>query len=105
MTTMFIIMAVVVYCIDISGFVEWFRERFTWRGTPLTDEQFDRPFFCSRCITFWAGLTLTVIYLDWAFLLWGCLLSWFAPYFCMLITALQDVFTYLYEFITHKLNR
>lgn len=98
-------MAVVVYCIDISGFVEWFRERFTWRGTPLTDERFDKPFFCSRCITFWAGLTLAVIHMDWAFLLWGSLFSWLAPYFQMLVITAQDAIIYLHETIINKLNR
>lgn len=105
MTTMFFIMAVAVYCLDVGGFPEWFRGQFKWGDTPLSDERFDKPFFCSRCITFWAGVLLAVAHMDVEIFLWGCLFSWLVPVFQMLATAVQDVFAHLYESIKNLLNR
>lgn len=123
--TMLIIMAALVYCMDVSGFVQSFRERFkipvrlyrlpfapyektcsrhTFR-MPLSDPFFDKPFFCSRCLTFWAGAALAVCHLSWSWLLFGCLFSWFAPYFHMIIIAIQDVFVFLFDRITKHLNK
>lgn len=126
--TMFLVMAIIVYCIDISGFVLIFRSavkiplyrpyreiniyydkectrRVKHEYVKLTDQRFDKPFFCSQCITFWIGVLLAIINLSWYWLLYGCLFSWLSTYFAMFITVLQDLFIYLYNIAINKLNK
>lgn len=104
MTTMFLIMAAIVYCVDISGFVSEFRSRVKWGRNYLSDERFDKPFFCSKCLTFWSGVVVSLF--EWSIepFLWGCLFSWFSYYFCLILYIIQDLFSYLYNYMAKRLN-
>lgn len=97
-------MAVIVYIIDLSGFIEWFRPRIKWGRFNLSDEKYNKPFFCSRCLTFWAGGALALI--EWSFkpFLWGCLFSWYSYYFSLKINIIQDLIVYLYNYLSERLN-
>lgn len=88
---MFLIMLVTVYVIDISGFTEWLRSIVKVGRLDLSSPKFDRPFFCPRCLTFWAGVGLAIFQSDWTQFLYGCLYSWAAPYFSMIICIFQDI--------------
>lgn len=99
---MFVAMSIIVYVVDLSGFIDDLRRAHIpyvrgnkWGTRSLSDPVYDKPFFCARCLTFWLGVGLSAIYLDWSLFFYGCLFSWLAPYISIIATIMQDLIAFL----------
>lgn len=80
--TAIFIMLVVVYVVDLSGFVQSVKHGL-WRlikGEAKYTEFDLKPFDCSQCVTFWASLLWAIFSggLTWGVVLWICVLAYSA---------------------------
>ena len=85
-----IITLMIVYVLDISGFVDdgiqpFFRKHF--KGQLKT-----KPFLCSLCMSHWIGLLYIIITGTFSIPMWGyvCLLSLLTPVFYNLLIGLRE---------------
>lgn len=51
---------VMVYIIDLSGFTETWKA-WLWRRYRISQQQSIKPFDCSTCMTWWAGIIYMII--------------------------------------------
>lgn len=90
MLNLLIITLMIVYVLDISGFVDdgiqpFFRKHF--KAQLKT-----KPFLCSVCMTHWIGLLYIIITGTFSIPMWGyvCLLSMLAPVFYNLLIGIKE---------------
>lgn len=90
MMNLLIITLMIVYVLDISGFVDdgvqpFFRKHF--KGQLKT-----KPFLCSLCMSHWIGLLYIIITGTFSIPMWGyvCLLSLLTPVFYNLLIGLRE---------------
>lgn len=90
MLNLLIITLMIVYVLDISGFVDdgvqpFFRKHF--KGQLKT-----KPFLCSLCMSHWIGLLYIIITGTFSIPMWGyvCLLSLLTPVFYNLLIGLRE---------------
>lgn len=90
MLNLLIISMMIVYVLDLSGFVDdgiqpFFRKHF--KGPLKT-----KPFLCSMCMTHHIGLIYILITGNFSIPMWGfvCLLSFLTPVWYNLLLGLKD---------------
>lgn len=90
MINLLIISLMIVYVLDLSGFVEdgiqpFFRKRL---GGPIKT----KPFLCSLCMTHHIGLIYILIVGKFSIAMWGyvCLLSFLTPVFNNILILLKE---------------
>ncbi len=105
MVLMLVIMLTAIYIVDLSGFVENLRGSVRFKWLDLSHPRWDKPLFCPRCLTFWAGVVLSIGLREWTCFVWGVVFSWAAPYLSAFIDLTQELFIYWIGKVQRKINR
>lgn len=102
MLNIFYIAVILVFIIDLSGFVDNI-SKWIWKKlypkVKYTDWRIPKPFSCSLCATFWSGLAYLGITgtFSWLMFLYVCLLSFLTPVIANILIAIKDGLIWLVE--------
>lgn len=103
MLNLLFIQLILVFIIDISGFVETIKSKlssFLTKGVIASTDYRIRPFDCSLCMMFWSGIIYLLFTHQFTFPLiaYVCLLSATTP-------LIKDIYYTLYDFIIKILKK
>lgn len=94
MLNLLLICLILVFIIDISGFVDTVKH-WIWKWLYKTKEYRDfnlKPFDCSLCATWWSGLIyLCFTGLSWEMVAYVALLAYLTPIFKDIILFIKDL--------------
>ena len=97
MINLFILTCIIVFIIDLSGFVDEMVKRLYYKYIKVGDYHTLipklKPFTCSLCLTFWAGITYLLITSQFNILMIGyvCLLAFLSPIIGDILVMIKDV--------------
>ena len=97
MINLFILTCIIVFIIDLSGFVDEMVKRLYYKYIKVGDYHTLipklKPLTCSLCLSFWAGLIYLLITSQFTVLMLGyvCLLSFLTPIIGDILVMIKDV--------------
>ena len=97
MINLFILTCIIVFIIDLSGFVDEMVKRLYYKYIKVGDYHTLipklKPLTCSLCLTFWAGLIYLLITSQFTILMLGyvCLLAFLSPIIGDILVMIKDV--------------
>lgn len=97
MINLFILTCIIVFIIDLSGFVDEMVKRLYYKYIKVGDYHTLipklKPFTCSLCLSFWVGLIYLLITRQFTILMIGyvCLLSFLSPIIGDILVMIKDV--------------
>lgn len=103
------IAVILVFGIDLSGFVDEFSE-WIWKKmypkVKYTDWRIPKPFSCSLCATFWVGLIYLLVTGTFSLYmaLYVCLLSFLTPVIGSTLLLLKDGLIWLVNTLYKLIN-
>ena len=98
---LFLIQAIVVSLVDLSGFVDTVKHwvyKWLWPNRPYRDFDF-KPWSCDYCMTHHIGLLYLLIVGKWSLLAYAILLA-----LCFFAPLLKDIFIFVKDLITKLLD-
>lgn len=103
---MLLITLIVVFIVDVSGFIQHVHPLVNLVLQRHPDAGPMRPFACSLCMTFWAGLAY-VFFTGFSLthLAFVCLCAFGARFAAELIFLIRDLLDKLIEFLTKQTER
>ena len=109
MINLFILTCIIVFIIDLSGFVDEMVKRLYYKYIKVGDYHTLipklKPLTCSLCLSFWVGLIYLLITLQFTIIMIGyvCLLSFLTPIIgdilVMIKDALNKIINLIYKLI------
>lgn len=99
---MILIAFILVFIIDISGFITSLKKAISYlltKGRIVKDNYSLKPFDCSLCMTFWVGCIYYLVIGDFTLLnlAYICLCSFLTPSIKDILYSLQDILTKLLQ--------
>lgn len=97
MINLFILTCIIVFIIDLSGFVDEMVKRLYYKYIKVGDYHTLipklKPLTCSLCLTFWAGIIYLLITSQFTILMLGyvCLLAFLSPIIGDILIMIKDV--------------
>lgn len=97
MINLFILTCIIVFVVDLSGFVDEMVKRLYYKYIKVGDYHTLipklKPLTCSLCLTFWVGLIYLLITSQFSILMLGyvCLLAFLSPIIGDILVLLKDV--------------
>lgn len=97
MINLFILTCIIVFIIDLSGFVDEMVKRLYYKYIKVGDYHTLipklKPLTCSLCLAFWAGLIYLLITSQFTIIMIGyvCLLSFLTPIIGDVLVMIKDV--------------
>ena len=97
MINLFILTCIIVFIIDLSGFVDEMVKRLYYKYIKVGDYHTLipklKPFTCSLCLSFWVGLIYLLITSQFTILMIGyvCLLAFLTPIIGDALVMIKDV--------------
>ena len=97
MINLFLLTCIIVFVIDLSGFVDEMVKRLYYKYIKVGDYHTLipklKPFTCSLCLSFWAGLIYLLITSQFNILMIGyvCLLAFLSPIIGDILVMIKDV--------------
>lgn len=97
MINLFILTCIIVFVIDLSGFVDEMVKRLYYKYIKVGDYHTLipklKPLTCSLCLSFWAGIIYLLITSQFSILMLGyvCLLSFLTPIIGDILIMIKDV--------------
>lgn len=97
MINLFILTCIIVFIIDLSGFVDEMVKRLYYKYIKVGDYHTLipklKPFTCSLCLSFWVGLFYLLITRQFTILMIGyvCLLAFLSPIIGDILVMIKDV--------------
>lgn len=97
MINLFILTCIIVFVVDLSGFVDEMVKRLYYKYIKVGDYHTLipklKPLTCSLCLTFWAGIIYLLITSQFSILMLGyvCLLAFLSPIIGDILVLLKDV--------------
>lgn len=104
---LFIIAAIIVYIIDLSGFMESLEQGLAkWIGVKRV--KIPKPFSCSQCLTWWSGLIYLIIAGEFSLpTVFFCALTAYlttevGSIFFLVKSLLQETISEVYAYFIHE---
>lgn len=97
MINLFLLTCIIVFIIDLSGFVDEMVKRLYYKYIKVGDYHTLipklKPLTCSLCLSFWAGIIYLLITSQFSILMLGyvCLLSFLTPIIGDILIMIKDV--------------
>ena len=97
MINLFILTCIIVFIIDLSGFVDEMVKRVYYKYIKVGDYHTLipklKPFTCATCLSFWAGLIYLLITSQFTITMIGyvCLLAFLSPIIGDILVMIKDV--------------
>lgn len=97
MINLFILTCIIVFIIDLSGFVDEMVKRLYYKYIKVGDYHTLipklKPLTCSLCLSFWAGIVYLLITSQFTVLMLGyvCLLAFLTPIIGDILVMIKDV--------------
>lgn len=97
MINLFILTCIIVFIIDLSGFVDEMVKRLYYKYIKVGDYHTLipklKPLTCSLCLSFWAGIIYLLITSQFTILMIGyvCLLAFLSPIIGDILVMIKDV--------------
>lgn len=97
MINLFLLTCIIVFIIDLSGFVDEMVKRLYYKYIKVGDYHTLipklKPLTCSLCLSFWAGIIYLLITSQFTILMIGyvCLLSFLTPIIGDILIMIKDV--------------
>lgn len=97
MINLFILTCIIVFIIDLSGFIDEMVKRLYYKYIKVGDYHTLipklKPLTCSLCLSFWAGIIYLLITSQFTVLMVGyvCLLSFLTPIIGDILIMIKDV--------------
>lgn len=97
MINLFLLTCIIVFIIDLSGFVDEMVKRLYYKYIKVGDYHTLipklKPLTCSLCLSFWAGIIYLLITSQFSILMIGyvCLLSFLTPIIGDILIMIKDV--------------
>ena len=97
MINLFILTCIIVFVVDLSGFVDEMVKRLYYKYIKVGDYHTLiprlKPLTCSLCLTFWVGLIYLLITSQFTIMMIGyvCLLSFLTPIIGDILVMIKDV--------------
>ena len=97
MINLFLLTCIIVFIIDLSGFVDEMVKRLYYKYIKVGDYHTLipklKPLTCSLCLSFWAGIIYLLITSQFTILMIGyvCLLSFLSPIIGDILIMIKDV--------------
>ena len=97
MINLFILTCIIVFVVDLSGFVDEMVKRLYYKYIKVGDYHTLipklKPLTCSLCLTFWAGIIYLLITSQFTILMLGyvCLLAFLSPIIGDILVMIKDV--------------
>lgn len=97
MINLFLLTCIIVFVVDLSGFVDEMVKRLYYKYIKVGDYHTLipklKPLTCSLCLSFWAGIIYLLITSQFTVLMIGyvCLLSFLSPIIGDILVMIKDV--------------
>lgn len=108
---LFLLSCMVVFVIDLSGFVDEIVSRLYKKYVKVGDYHSIlpklKPFSCSLCMTFWTGLIYLLITHSFTipYVAYVCLLAFLTPVTGDILMTIKDMLTRLINLLNELINR